>query len=137
MKALIYSRTGMTEQQTPATLTTPQIRNKLKDSHHDHEKILKSGEYIKAEKRDLYLIMQDDGNLCLYPSPHGGSSTCIWASDTYKKGRAPYTLVMQEDGNLVIYDADRKPTWATGTHGKGSGCHFYCQDDGNLVVYDC
>jgi hypothetical protein len=66
----------------------------MKDSHHDHEKALKAGEYLKADKRDLYLFMQEDGNLCLYPNKERISSTCIWSSKTDKKGRGPHTLIM-------------------------------------------
>ncbi len=48
-----------------------------------------------------------------------------------------YHAVMQDDGNFVIYDGPRargKPTWATGTDGKG-GTQIIMQDDGNLVIY--
>ena len=138
MEFFVRSRTGMLTSQTPPPSTPPadQSRNMLKDSHHEHEKTLKSGQYIKAPGRDLYLFMQEDGNLCFYPNLQKISSSCIWSSATFNKGRGPYRLIMQDDGNLVIYDADNKATWATGTHGKGSGCHFYCQEDGNLVIYD-
>ena len=135
MEFFIYSRAGVTPSKTPAAQPS-QARSMLKDSQHDHEKILKSGEYIKANGRDLYLYMQTDGNLCFYPNTERSSHTCIWASGTHGKGRAPHYLVMQDDGNLVIYDADNRPTWSTNTHGKGRGCNFHCQEDGNLVIYD-
>ncbi|NHC46740.1 hypothetical protein [Motilibacter aurantiacus] len=43
-------------------------------------------------------------------------------------------LVMQGDGNLAGYTDARKPTWARGAGGRGSGT-FVAQKDGNLVVY--
>jgi hypothetical protein len=96
------------------TINSVKSRHFLKDSPHEHEKFLRSGEYLKAETKEILLIMQEDGNLCLYKSKTNNSQeNCLWTSNTYKKGRAPYILVMQDDGNLVIYDADKKPTWST------------------------
>jgi hypothetical protein len=37
-------------------------------SKDQHEQMLKSSQYLKAEGRELYLFMQTDGNLVLYPS---------------------------------------------------------------------
>ena len=106
------------------------------DSQDQEEKILRSGEYLKASGRHLFLFMQADGNLCFYPSMEMSPYTCIWASGTHGKGRGPHHLIMQRDGNLVIYDADHRPTWSTNTHGSGKSCYFRVQDDGNLVVYN-
>jgi hypothetical protein len=61
------------------------------------------------------LIMQDDGNLCVYDN----GNKLIWQSGSNGKGTPPYRLMMQTDGNLVIYDSQNKPTWATGTNGMG------------------
>lgn len=44
-------------------------------------------------------------------------------------------LVMQSDGNVVIYTQSNQPIWASGTYGKGNGCHLDMQDDGHLVLY--
>jgi hypothetical protein len=46
------------------------------------------------------LVMQSDGNLCIY-----GSNGFVWGSGLHG-GVAPYNLVMQDDGNLVVYDKD-------------------------------
>jgi len=40
----------------------------LKDSYHEHDKMIKMTEWLKAENREFYLVMQEDGNLCLYPN---------------------------------------------------------------------
>lgn len=82
--------------------------------------MLKMGEFLKAEKKELYLYMQEDANLCLYPNKE--KNFPLWTSGTYLKGSPPHVLVMQDDGNLVIYDSNKKPTWSTNTHGKGKGC---------------
>lgn len=61
------------------------------------------------------LIMQDDGNLCVYDN----SNKLLWQSGSNGRGTPPYRLMMQTDGNLVIYDSQNKATWATGTNGMG------------------
>ncbi|NQX06096.1 hypothetical protein HQQ82_13300 [Rathayibacter sp. VKM Ac-2856] len=43
------------------------------------------------------------------------------------------SLVMQTDGNAVVYAADGRPTWASGTEGRGATLRM--QADGNIVVY--
>jgi hypothetical protein len=61
------------------------------------------------------LIMQDDGNLCVYDNVN----KLIWQSGSNSRGVGPYRLMMQTDGNLVIYDSKNVATWATGTNGLG------------------
>lgn len=104
----------------------PQAKCVLKDSVNEHERTLLSGSYLKAPGKELYLFLQDDGNLCFYPNMQRIPESCIWNSGSYGKGRGPYRLIMQDDGNLVIYDADKKATWSTNTYGRGKGCTFAC-----------
>ena len=92
------------------------------DHHDEEEMILRSPDYLKAKGRHLYLFMQADGNLVLYPNTDRIPAEHIWASKTHGKGRGPHHLILQRDGNLVIYDADHKPTWSTNTHKIGKGC---------------
>lgn len=66
----------------------------LKDSVVDHEKILRSECFLKAKGRELYLFMQQDGNLCLYPNKERKSAQCIWSSGTHGKGKTPHYLIM-------------------------------------------
>lgn len=44
-----------------------------------------------------------------------------------------YSFQMQSDGNAVTYDPTGRPTFATGTQGRGN--RLVMQTDGNLVVY--
>ena len=105
------------------------------DDHDEEEMILRSPDYLKAKGRHLYLFMQADGNLVLYPNTDQIPATHIWASKTHGKGRSPHHLILQRDGNLVIFDADNWPTWSTNTHKVGKGCIFKVEDDGELVLY--
>lgn len=57
------------------------------------------------------LIMQEDGNLCLYD----GSGTLRWESHTYGLGNLPYKTVMQNDGNFVIKNSLGNIVWQTNT----------------------
>jgi hypothetical protein len=59
------------------------------------------------------LAMQADGNLVIYDR---SSARALWATNT--SGHHGAFLALQEDGNVVIYTPDRKPVWATATHGK-------------------
>ena len=82
--------------------------------------------------------MQDDGNLVLQTK----EGKALWASDTAKKGSAPYRLKLQaHDMHLVIYDKDDTAIFATGTYIKKdnewtAGGHAKLEDDGNFVVRD-
>ena len=59
------------------------------------------------------LAMQADGNLVIYD---GSLAKALWESGT--SGNRGAFLALQEDGNVVIYTPERKPVWATATHGK-------------------
>ena len=94
--------------------------------------------------------MQTDANLVLYKcfNKHCSGSKGrqpIWASNTYGRGKGPYTLVMQNDNALVIYDTHSNPIWWNNALIDKSGLVDYqwtkgayatLQDDGNFVVYD-
>jgi hypothetical protein len=69
----------------------------------------------KISSTTARLVMQDDGNLCVYDN----GDKLIWQSGSNGKGVGPYRLMMQPDGNLVIYDSKNTATWSTGTNGKG------------------
>lgn len=70
----------------------------------------------KISSTTARLVMQDDGNLCVYDN----GDKLIWQSGSNGKGVGPYRLMMQTDGNLVIYDSKNTATWSSGTNGKGS-----------------
>ena len=59
------------------------------------------------------LAMQADGNLVIYDR---SMAKPLWSTNT--NGHEGAFLAVQEDGNVVIYTPDRRPIWATATHGK-------------------
>ncbi len=78
---------------------------------------------LKASKCNVKLL--DDGNLVIYDI----SGKPLWASNTYNKGKGPYSMKMQDNGNLVIYDSNNEQIWQTGTTEKGDGPYNAILDD--------
>ncbi len=74
----------------------------------------------RATANNLELVMQNDGNLVIYPS---GGNQAVWSSQT---GHAPdwcalqCTMVFQHDGNLVLYKSG-VPYWDSKTNGAVDG----------------
>ena len=103
---------------------------------------LSAGQEMLSNNGKVKLIMQSDGNLCLYITKN---SKCVW--DTWHKGGVGdikdknCRLVMQTDGNLCLYNSESKCVWDT-WHKGGVGsiddnnCKLIMQDDGNLCLYD-
>jgi hypothetical protein len=75
------------------------------------------------------LVMQDDGNLVLYPI---GITQADWSSGT--SGRSVAWAAMQSDGNFVVYESSGTPLWSSGTSGSNVAW-IALQNDGNLVIY--
>lgn len=86
---------------------------------------------LTSDNEQYSVIMQDDGNLVMYPLP-GGSA--IWATNT--GGLGAHRADMQDDGTLVLYHPDGSAVWAAGGSGQGPGSRLVMQDDRNLVVYN-
>jgi hypothetical protein len=101
---------------------------------------LNQDERLKSNNGKYFAAMQSDGNFVVY-SARGkngrNKDKPIWASNTQRKGNAPFRLVMQNDGNLVLYDSSNSPKWNSNTYKKGNPpFNVIMQDDGNLVLYD-
>jgi hypothetical protein len=93
---------------------------------------LPNGSWLAS--KTAWLIVQQDGNLVLYPR-NGGSA--LWSSNT--PGKGPVHLVMQADGNLVLYSTEANGVqlgalWSSQTN-NFPGSYALLQDDGNFVVY--
>ncbi|KQQ00806.1 MULTISPECIES: hypothetical protein [unclassified Rathayibacter] len=67
-----------------------------------------------------------------YNALSGGEE--LTAGESIVSTNGAYTFVLQADGNAVTYDSNGRPTWNTGTQGRGD--HLAMQTDGNVVVYD-
>lgn len=83
------------------------------------------------------LIMQDDGNLCVYYLDSSNGRHIKWSSGTNRgSGSGPFHLEVQaSDGNVVVYGNSRVGAlWSTGT--RSNNPSFCIQSDSNLVVYD-
>ncbi len=100
---------------------------------------LEKGQYLTVNQslrshNGLYtLIMQTDGNLCIYKN----GNEFIWCA--MSNNRQKNTLKMQSDGNLVTYDRYNKPIWSTDTYRGGitkTGKMLVLQNDGNLMLYN-
>jgi hypothetical protein len=85
------------------------------------------GERLTSPGGTAYLIMQGDGNLCLYVS-----SKFAWCSETISYG---VRAVMQTDGNLVVYDGSGGARFDSVTENH-PGSYLAVQDNGSIVVYD-
>lgn len=59
------------------------------------------------------LIVQDDGNVVMYPAANVSPGGAVWNTATF--GATP-TLWMQDDGNLVVYHG-QTPVWSSHTNG--------------------
>jgi hypothetical protein len=100
----------------------------MADRLHPGEKLL-PGEHLLSENEKYTLVMQNDGNLVLYPI---GSSDAVWYSGTH--GHQVDWAVLQEDGNFVIYGEGRA-LWHSHTHGN-PGAYLVLQDDRSVVIYN-
>jgi hypothetical protein len=91
---------------------------------------LNVGDQLFSANGKTRLILQTDGNLCLYRD----NGAYLWCSGTYGK---PIThVLMQSDGNFVAYTANNASApWSTYTSGH-PGAKLVLRDDGDLVVLD-
>ena len=89
---------------------------------------LQPGEQLLSENKKYALVMQEDGNLVLYPI----GSNAVWASGT--NGHKVDWAVLQEDGNFVIYGEGRA-LWNSSTHGNRVAW-IVVQNDRNVVIYN-
>jgi hypothetical protein len=77
------------------------------------------------------LIAQSCGNIEIQPN---GTKDVSFGRGTKWVTCTKYKLELQTDGNLVLYNPSGRPTWATGTEGRGAILKIH--GDGNVVLYD-
>jgi hypothetical protein len=83
------------------------------------------------KNKDIFLVLQQDGNLVLYRG-FNDPGQALWSSVT--SGRNSHSAEMQQDGNFVLYDQESKPIWASDTK-DNNGAFLAVQGDGNMVIY--
>lgn len=85
-----------------------------------------------------YLVMQSDGNLCVYTTNDGFK----WCSMAHGFNGAK--LSMQGDGNLVVYDGNGTAKWSSETHPfynenfrspENKPTRLVIENDGSLSLY--
>ena len=98
---------------------------------------LLSGQYLSGNEQlvspngKTRLIMQYDGNLCMYRVDNG---QFLWESGLHGADK----VHLQEDGDLVMqvdFNTGFEITWHTDTGGN-PGAILVLRDDGNLVIVD-
>ncbi len=89
---------------------------------------------LRSENGMYNVLMQSDGNFCLYKNGDG----FIKCTSTTNKGKEGSILKMQNDGNLVLYTAKGEHLWSTDTY-KGNndqkGGKLVLDNNGNLILY--
>ena len=96
---------------------------------------LKTGEKLVSANGQYMLIMQTDGNLCIYRYANGKQGAFVWCS--MKHGFSNAKLVMQTDGNLCVYDGNNRFRWGSyqvKRYALGQNYKFVLTDAGKLNV---
>lgn len=101
---------------------------------------LTEGQCLVSADKKYYLIMQADGNLCIYTSSNNGFVWCNMMN--FGKGSS---LAMQPDGNLVVYDGKNTAVWSSMTQpwfdSKYSSAEWkpvraVLENNGTLILYN-
>ena len=100
---------------------------------------LRTNEYITSRNKNFYLIMQVDGNLCIYrgsdPLHNNGY---VWGTQKTADGIA-FFAVMQVDGNFCVYKGtsmsdNRGLVWCAMCNRPGVSYFAMLQDNGVFTV---
>lgn len=100
---------------------------------------LGNGKSLVARSGKLFLVQQDDGNLCLYHGTPQRQGPFIKCSLGASQARGPYFTVFQNDGNICTYKgtgpADSKGgVWCSKT-ARGPGHYTASVEDGGFTLY--
>ena len=100
---------------------------------------LQTGQYLVADNKAFYAVMQGDGNLCVYKgSGPTDSIGNLWCNMVTAPGGAFYAT-QQGDGNFCVYkgtpQASKGYHWCNMKTGAGGQFFTVMQGDGNLCSY--
>ena len=110
-----------------------------------------SGDVLFSPNTQFKVVLQTDGNMCIYrlddngPSKSSGNSvwsTGTWLKEfqvnannnTYTVGLTRPRLSIQGDGNIVIYSREGNAMWNSGS--SGGDVHLAINNGGTLFAYD-
>lgn len=111
-------------------ILTDDVQSKLSTSKLKVNQKLNIGQTLYSDNKEYYLILQQDGNLCIY----NNQDERIWETKT--NGRKSQFLIMQTDSNLCIYPNDNSGAiWCSLTTDKG-GVVASIDNDGVFRIYD-
>ena len=70
------------------------------------DEFIRRDEYLVAPDSSCFLLMQGDGNLCLYrgTGPSDVRKVAVWCALTEARSPNDYFAIMQGDGNLAVYE---------------------------------
>lgn len=105
--------------------------NKNKTSLNAGESLSVNGKLYSANGA-YYLIMQNDGNLCVYKTQ---GNSFVWCSMAH--GFAGGKVIMQDDGNLCVYDKNNGFKWGSyqvKNYPLTAGCKLILKDNGKLNI---
>ncbi|EFJ36026.1 hypothetical protein SELMODRAFT_438249 [Selaginella moellendorffii] len=94
-----------------------------------NEKLEKKQKLV-SECGKFFLVMQDDGNCCLYDDTGCMFQTNTWHQGSYAK--------LTEFGVFAVYDASNRPIWTSTAQPspKDSSYKMIVLNDGNMVIFD-
>lgn len=102
---------------------------------------IRQGQFITSPSRTCFVVLQTDGNLCLYSGTDPAHNTgLIWSSGvTSTVGN--YFAIMQSDGNLAIYKGtgpsdNQGFLWSPGLSLGTSSYFTTIQDDLHISIYE-
>jgi len=103
---------------------------------------LSVGDYLQSPGKTCFLVMQSDGNLCVYagvdPSHNRGY---VWSCRTTSLPQGAYFTIMQSDGNLCVYHGTPSQpgpwvwSWTTTPPPHAQSYFAQLDDHGDLTVH--
>jgi hypothetical protein len=99
-----------------------------------NDQVLLVDDYLVSPNGQFRLVMQSDGNLCVY-----GPAGWVWGTQATAPG-GRFFAVMQSDGNFCVYKGapNQNLGWLWGTQVTipgGGRCFATVEDDGSFNVY--
>jgi hypothetical protein len=86
-----------------------------------------------SASKNTVLIMQYNGDLCLYQINADSTSTFLWDTFTQNQG---YDAALLSNGALVVYDDYNDNLWDSGTENKGTAPYKLTVYDYNITLTD-